>query len=177
MQKMANVVVSTLATFDVLNATPGTIMLDATGGTAWLVQIVGGVPTLVQVGAAGVIPTLVRTLSVVITPGAPASGEVEYAITLVDGNGQPVPLGLVYVGVERSVGAGALSLAGVSLGQLISAVDDSTSSALALVGMCSAAGLFTFTVQGTAADTIATSMACDAAAGGDVSVDAGRVLP
>jgi len=176
-QKAANiVVVAAIGSFDTANATPGTFVLDTGTGIVWVVRLVGGTRSLLQVGTGGADPNLTRAYTLAATPGAGGSGDVAYSLTVVNGAGAPVPRALVFVGVERIAGAGALALLSVTNGTLISGVDNGGDN-FALVIQASSVGLVTFTISGTSGDTITTLTATDAANGGVLGADAGRVLP
>lgn len=176
-QRMANVVVvAAIGTFDTANATPGTFVLDTGTGIVWVVRLVGTTRSLLQVGTGGADPNLTRAYTLVPTPGAGGSGDVAYSLTVVNGAGAPVPRALVFVGIERTVGAGALALLGVTNGTLISGLDVGGDT-IALVIQASSVGAVTFTVSGTPGDTISTLTATDAPNGGVLGADPGRVLP
>lgn len=176
-QRMANVVVvAAVGTFDTANATPGTFVLDTGTGIVWVVRLVGTTRSLLQVGTGGADPNLTRAYTLTATPGAGGSGDVAYSLTVVNGAAAPVPRALVFVGIERIVGAGALALLSVTNGTLISSTDVGGDN-IALVIQASSVGLVTFTVSGTPGDTITTLTATDAPNGGVIGSDPGRVLP
>ena len=170
------VVVAAIAAFDFANAKPGTLVFDTGANTAWTVRLNGTVRSLLQIGTGGTPGGNTRTLGVVVTPGALASGDVTYTATVLNGDGVPVPLALVFIGVRRTVGVGALTTL-VGTGIDISNVENNAADGLAIVGQCDAAGVFSFVLSGTAGDTVDTAIAIDAASGGSQSLDGGRVLP
>ena len=177
-QKVANiVVVAAIGSFDTANATPGTFVLDTGTGIVWVVRLVGGTRSLLQVGAGGVDPNLSRAYTLSVTPGALASGDVTYALTVVNGAGAAVPRALVFVGVERIVGAGPIGSTAVPNGTLISGAENGASTRLALCFQASSTGQVEFTISGTPGERINTLTATDAANGGVLGADTGRVLP
>ena len=178
MERVPNVVVvAAIAGFDFANARPGTIALDQAANTAWMVRVnAAGVRSLVQVGLGGVPAGNVRTLGVVITPGAGGSGDVTYQSTVLDGNGVAVPLALVYIGVRRQVGVGALTTL-FGTGVDVSNVENNAGNGLGIVGQCDAAGVLSFVLSGTPADEVDVALAIDAPSGGSQTLDVGRVLP
>jgi hypothetical protein len=170
------VVVAAIGSFDTANATPGTFVLDQGTGIVWVVRLVGATRSLLQLGTGGADPNLTRAFTLAATPGAGGSGDVAYALTVVNGAAAPVPRALVFVGVERIVGAGALAVLSVTQGTVISALDIGGDN-IALVIQASSLGQVAFTISGTPGDSITTLTATDAPNGGVLGADPGRVLP
>lgn len=172
------VVVDAIATFaaQLANATAGTRVLDRTPpGSIWEVGLNGTTKTLFQLDSgASLSPWATRTTTFVATPGAPASGAVAYAGVVSNATPAPVPQAVIQVGIERTVGAGAIGLS-VTVGTLVSLIESGADIIATIVA--SGAGAWGFTVVGTPADTIETRWATDAPTGGVLQVDAGRVLP
>lgn len=169
------VAVSVLGDLDAANAAPGTLALETTTGDLYIVNLLGAVRSAVLLGTAPQSST--RTLGVVVTPGAGASGKVEYAVTVLNGAGAPVQGALIFVGLARTAGAGAVGLVTVTVGSLISAIDDAAKSQVAMVLATDATGVCTYTIGGTAGDTVQVTNAIDAPNAGSSNLDAGRVLP
>lgn len=172
------VVVDRITTFipSLANTTAGTIVLDRTApGAIWQVGLNGTTKTLFQLDPAGSLtPWVTRSTTFVVTPGAPASGSVAYAGVVSNSDGAGVPRAVILIGVQRSLGAGAISFT-LTVGSLVSLIE--TGDEIAAVIQATAAGAWGFSVTGTAADEIDTAWATDAATGGVTQTDAGRVLP
>ena len=166
-----------LATAALATMTAGTIVLttDAPGG-AYIVKLNGTTKTLAPIDASTVLgPWATRAMSLTATPGAAASGNVAYSCEVLNADTDPVPGALVFVGCVRSAGAGSGSLS-VSAGVIVQYLNVGGNS-LAAVISCTAGGIAAWTLNGTAGNTWTCNAATDAATGGQVESDAGRVLP
>lgn len=177
-QRVANtVVVAAIGAFDTANAIPGTFVLDTGTGIVWVVRLVGTVRSLLQVGTGGSDPFMSRTFTLTPTPGAGGSGEVAYTLTVLNGAAAPVPRAVVFVGVERVAGAGAIEVLSVADGVPVINVAHPAADELGLTISATAGGVVTFTISGTSGDTINTIVTTDAPNGGFLLGDTGRVLP
>lgn len=169
-------VVAAIAAFVVANADVGSFVFDNATGIVYVVRITAGVKSLVAIdGSTGLGEWASRALSLTATPGAPASGEVDYRAEVINADANPVPGALVWVGTGRAVGAGAGSIT-VTTGTRISQLDTAGSNIATLV-QCDNLGVAEWTLTGTAGDTWSTTAATDAPTGGQSDADAGRVLP
>ena len=157
--------------------TAGTIVITTTApGNAFVVKLNGSTRTLAPIDASGVLgPWVARLLSLAGVNGAPASGVITYTATVINDAAAPVPGALVFVGAQRTAGAGAGTLA-VLTGTVVSLLDVG-GGAIAAVVQCNNAGVAVWTLTGTAGDTWTVNAGTDAPEGGSVDSEAGRVLP
>lgn len=160
-------------TWPVADANAGTIVLDSTTGTPYLVKVLGAVRSLQNLGPS---PLLSRAIVPTITPGTVGSGKVTYVLKINDGSGAAVPKAQLCVGVQLTVGPGPLSLNLVT-GIGISSAINATGTSAAVVLASDATGTIEFEVVAGPAEVVTVLASTDAPAGGQTFADAGRVLP